>query len=198
METVMPLYLLPAPGYWHTLLSASAVTIEAQENFIKSTYRNRFWISGAQGLQLLSVPLLGGRDSHRLYRETRISYEEPWARKHLQAIRSAYGSSPFFEHYAASFFPLYERPVALLWERNWLLLEWVLKQLRMTISLPLTEIYECLPKTSDNRLQTSWEAPLRPYLRPFEPSPAVLPQVSILDLLFNTGPEALHYIGLNK
>src|SRR5262249_33518318 len=122
--------------------SNQPVAIEEHENFVKSTFRNRCEIAGANGRQILSIPLLGGRDHHRLYKDVRISYYEDWQKKHWQSIRSAYGSAPFFEFYPDRFQPFYEQRYELLFDFNKALLKVVLGALKFNQGLTFTDSYK--------------------------------------------------------
>src|SRR4051812_2271477 len=90
-------YLPDAPWFAH-YLKYPAIFLEHEENFVKASGRNRSRIAGPNGLQTLSIPLEGGRDHHRKYREVKISYQSDWQKIHWQSIRTAYGSAPYFEH----------------------------------------------------------------------------------------------------
>ena len=99
---------LPNIVWFSNFLKMENVWIEREENFVKSTFRNRCEIAGANGRQMLSIPLQGGRDHHRLYKETRILNDTRWQKIHWQGIRSAYGSAPYFEFYEDRIRKFYE------------------------------------------------------------------------------------------
>jgi hypothetical protein len=157
--------------------------IEAHENFVKSTCRNRCEIAGANGKQILPIPLEGGRDHHRLYREVRISYHEDWQKKHWQSIRSAYGSAPFFEFYADRFQPFYERRYELLFDFNMDMLKTVLVALKFNNSLTITEAYQ----SADIDLRRETEISAIEYHQVFRERNGFYPNLCALDLLFNEG-----------
>src|ERR1035437_5506877 len=95
----IPMLYLPPVYYMALLYAADDVCIEAHENYIKSTYRNRCEIMGANGVIDLSIPLLGGRDHHQPYQGAQIAYTADWQHRHRMSILSCYGSAPFFAHY---------------------------------------------------------------------------------------------------
>ena len=202
---LLPMLYLPPVSYMALLSVAGEVRIEAQEHYIKSTYRNRCEILGANGLISLSIPLQGGRDHHQLYRDTRISYTDHWQHKHLMSIMSGYGSAPFFEHYAEYFEPFYTEHYETLFEFNKELFMLIIKLMKLNVKISYTDTFE---KVSDGETdlrqlfrpskaitelavgEKKWHLCEVPYIQVFGAIDVVSAQVSCLDLLFNTGPEA--------
>lgn len=176
-----------------TLLRSPEAVIEAQENFVKSGNRNRTTILAANGPLTLSVPLKGGRDHRRSYRDV-ILAEEPWRRKHLQTIRSAYGSTPFFEHYFESFETVYLKPTTGLFEFNTNLLQWLLSQLKIREPLRFTSVYEKEIAGIDLRQGNFPEMKAYPYIQAFSHKHGFCKNVSVLDTIFNLGPESKNYL----
>lgn len=189
------LYLpyLPAISWFRDYLQATEVVIEAEENFVKSTNRNRSYIVGSNGRMLLSIPIAGGRDHHQKYKELK-TLNTQWQKSHWQSIRSAYGSSPFFEHYAPLLEPLYKGGETNLFVFNQRLLNTLLRLLKISKPYSLTEVYEKAPEAhADHRKQTgSYVLPR--YYQVFEDKHGFVPDLSVIDLLFNMGPQSLKYL----
>ena len=173
--------------------------LEREENFVKSTFRNRCEIAGAGGKLTLSIPVTGGRDHHRLYKDTRIAYQTNWQSNHWQSIRSAYGSAPYFEFYYEKFQKFYEREYRFLFDFNLELLQTALTILKLNSSSKLTETYEPEPigmmdRRSGRKGKTDMQLPV--YYQVFANKYGFIPDLSILDLIFNLGPDAKEYLGM--
>lgn len=195
MSTVLFLPYFSSVAWMAVFLKSENACIEAHDNFQKSTSRNRTVIAAANGLQHLSIPLVGGRDTHRLYGETKISYTENWQKNHWRSIVSTYNRSPFFEHYAYLFEPFYTQKHEQLFKYNSQLLNTILQVLKANKEISFTEQYDVNFYTQDFR-KNEPELNLPRYWQVFEDRNGFQPKVSVLDLIFNMGPQALAY--LNK
>ncbi len=193
---LIELHYLPNIRYMRQLMSAEQVLIEQHEHYRKGSYRNRAHIVGGNGLQRLSIPLLKGKNEQQNIRDTRISYHENWLKQHWQSISSAYGKSPFFEFYSDDLRPLFEKKEAFLFDFNLRLLEVLMDLLGMEIALAFTAEYNLKTKAHILDLRHSI-LPKIPkddgirYAQVFEERHGFMPDLSVLDLLFCTGPEAL-------
>lgn len=180
------------------LLSHQEIYFSLNDPFCKATYRNRCHIAAANGLQVLSIPLEGGRNQRCRYCDVRISYESPWQKQQWQALRSAYGSSPFFMHYDTRIQPFYEKRFTFLTDFNIELLNtlcqamklplrWQLWQNETPAAAALADYRNrIVPRGGDDNLtqlplQTIAYPQVFSYKRPFEP------HLSSYDLLFNVG-----------
>ncbi len=194
---LLDLQYLPNILWFRNFLKYETVWIEREENFVKSTYRNRLEIAGAGGKQALSIPLLGGRDHHQLYKDTIISYQYDWQSNHWQSIKSAYGSAPYFDFYAEKFQKFYEIKAERLFDYNLEGLNAICSMLKLKKSFELTVTYEktSLDKT-DLRSTRNTLYPREPprYYQVFEERNGFIPNLSIVDLIFHIGPAALDYL----
>lgn len=201
---LLPLYYLPHVQYMSKWLAFGEVRIEQHEHYSKGAYRNRCHIAGANGPLLLSVPLLKGKNEQQPIREVRIAYQQPWQTQHWQSIQSAYGKSPYFLYYADAFEALYQQKPALLFDWNVALLTLLLRCLKLPAELAFTQRYEGAPAAGvvDFREQLSAKMPAEAdvyfksivYPQVFAEKHGFLPNLSTLDLLFCTGPEASLYL----
>jgi len=183
---------------YKTLYNASHIKIDVYENFKKMSFRNRCRIAGANGLIELSIPLEGGRDQKRLMKDLRISYREDWQRNHWGAIFSAYGRSPWFEHFRDDLVRFYEKKVIYLVDWNTGIFEWTNLKLGRSLPTDFTESYqktydhwvdlrnEFLPKTVAQKSPQN----LPRYHQVFEQKHGFIPNLSVLDLLCCEGPGA--------
>ena len=186
--------------YYSKLVGYPEIYIEQHENFIKQTYRNRTVILGANSPVSLIVPVEKGREQKIKIKDLRIAYDEEWQRNHWRTIFSAYNSSPFFEYYADDLEPFFRKKHIFLFDLNQQVAETILEILEIPTKFNLTEDFEkisknCLnfreqisPKT--HRTASDPHFSPRPYTQVFHEKFGFVPDLSILDLLFNEGPSA--------
>ena len=195
------------PVQWYQkLYRYDSVCIDHQETFQKQTYRNRCLIATTQGIQALTVPVV--HDASNVISDIRISDHGNWRHLHWQALQTAYGDSPFFEYYEDDLRPFFTEH---RWER--------LVDYNESICQKMCELLDIQPtivQTSDFRLQPSSPPSInpddfrqginpkhpfedtdfqpRPYYQVYQQKHGFLPNLSILDLLFNMGPESIFYL----
>ncbi|WP_373811229.1 WbqC family protein [Porphyromonas macacae] len=188
----------PPVQYFTKLFAAQGdgVIIEAHENFVKQSYRNRCVIMSTNGPMALSIPLQHDDREKVPITEIKISEHGNWRHLHKQAIISAYGSSPFFEYYWDDIEPLYEKNTELLWDFNLLYLRTLVTLSDLDVHITASEEYIASAK-DDYRTVINPRKPLpdkhfepQPYYQLFQRKGAFQPNLSILDLLFNMGPES--------
>ncbi len=92
------IHYLPSLEYCALIFSETSISFEVCENFPKQTYRNRSYILGANGKELLSVPVIHLSSAKQLTKDVQIDYSQDWIRRHRGAIQAAYGKAPYFEH----------------------------------------------------------------------------------------------------
>ncbi len=190
---------LPPVDFFLNAYAADKIVIEACENFIKQTYRNRCSIYSANGKIDLTVFLEKCRRNHLPLKEVKISYTQPWNRIHWRAIVSAYSNSPFFMYYEQDFEKFYNPQYHWLLDYNTQILTLCLSLLGMEKEIVFSENY--LPEYPHgydfrNRFAPgkASETALTKYSQVFDNKFGFIPGLSIIDLLFNRGPEALEYI----
>jgi len=195
-NSIFSLQYLPPVSWFVAVAKVSEAHLEQHEHYVKGSYRNRCYIAAVNGAQRLTIPLRKGKNQQQPIREVRIAYDEPWQIQHWRAICSAYGNSPFFEHYAALFEPYFlAKKYELLWDWNYDLLKLSLKILKLKTPIVLTEKYE---EQTEHLLDFRHEftpkhtapyaayAPVK-YPQVFEDRLGFLPDLSILDLIFCAG-----------
>jgi len=175
------------------------IYIEQYENFIKQTYRNRYTILGANGSTDLIVPVVKGRGPKTLIKDLQISYDTDWQRNHWRTIFSAYGSSPYFEFYADDLMPFFEKRFKFLLGYNLAIHQTLCTLFELGNNMMLTEDFEKVPEPTVNyreRISPKEKTPPDPHFRPveytqvFSDKLGFAPNLSILDLLFNEGPNS--------
>ncbi|MBO4810685.1 MAG: WbqC family protein [Prevotella sp.] len=189
------------PVQWYQkLYRHDGVMIEACESFQKQTYRNRCLIATAQGVQALTVPVVGS--DTKLLADMRISDHGNWRHQHWQAITSAYGDSPFLEYYEDDLRPFFfERRWERLIDFNDDIMHKMCELLDIHPVVTRTEKFAKGGDFTDYREAISPKHPLpdpdftpKPYYQVFAQRHGFLPNLSILDLLLNMGPEAIFYL----
>ena len=193
--------------YFSKLVAYPEVYIEQHEHFIKQTYRNRTVILGANGPVSLIVPVEKGRDQKIKIKDLRIAYDEDWQRNHWRTIFSAYNSSPFFEYYADDLEFFFRKKPDFLFDFNQQITETILEILEIPVTINRTEAFEQIPKNCLNfrekispKVHRNTDDPhfiAQFYTQVFSEKFEFVPDLSILDLLFNEGPSA-HLILLDS
>lgn len=183
------------------LAKADKVIFENEDNYQKQTYRNRMYIYGANGKLLLNIPIkhTGDKSGHQKYRNVKVENDFPWQQQHWKSLQTVYRTSPFFEFYEDDFLPLYEKKYEFLIDFNYDCLQLALECLQMDVDYRKTEefISEPLNITDGRSLvkaKGEKEIILEPYTQVFETKFGYLNDLSIVDLIFNEGPNAASYL----
>ncbi len=199
--------ILPTP------LSSSVVFIEACENYQKQSYRNRCRFYGADGVQTLSFPILHENGTHKnLISEVKIDYSKPWVLQHKRAIISAYGTSAYFEYYQDELFAILDSQPEKLIDLNTALLDFFLQKIGLKAEINMTsefstdgtvatdsghiqceDLREIIHPKRQNNILGSLELE-KPYFQVFSPKHGFKSDLSIMDLLFNEGPDSILYL----
>ena len=201
------------PLQWYQKLNRfDDVLMEQHEHFLKQTYRNRCVIATTQGVQALTVPVEapvgeGVALSKTEIKDVRISNHGKWRTEHWNALQSAYGESPFFEFYEDDIRPFFENRWEYLLDFNMAITEKMCELLDIHPHIELTSSYQnSLPigegwGGTDFRTiihpkhpQEDSDFSPKPYYQVYKERFGFMPNLSILDLLFNMGNEAVLYL----
>jgi hypothetical protein len=183
---------LPPVSFFSKIAATDVFLLEKHEHFVKQTCRNRCYIYGANGIQTLSIPLINTHEKIAVS-EKRIAYGDSWQKLHWRSICSAYGNAPFFIYYKDELAPFYEQKFDLLFDYNTALLNTLLSMLGLSKEIRFTVEYEKNVKDDFRDLDQA-VPPLKKYHQVFSDKNGFIPNLSIIDLLFNTGPEAKDFL----
>lgn len=189
MSAVFPLYYFGNIAYWQAILAENEIVHATKQSIAKKSYSNRTIILMANGLQTLTVPLIGGRGSKTPFDEIEISYAENWLAKHKMALQSAYAKSPYYEFYMPYFESLLETKPKLLLDLNKAIFKEILRLLKLK-----KEVIDSKDMATINFIPSQFNDHLPDYPQVFRYKSPFQPDLSILDLLFCLGPRASDYL----
>jgi len=186
--------------FYATYVQAEGVVFEVCDNFQKQSYRTRTKIATATGVLQLNIPIIHSRnkEGHQRTTDVRIENKFHWQRDHWRSLKVAYQTSPFFEYYEDQLYPLYHKTFEKLMDFNLSAHKLVLDCLQVDALYSFTDSYEKNPSIRDLRiLANAKKEPipnLKIYHQLFQDKHGFLSNLSIMDLLFNEGPNALIYL----
>ena len=184
-------------SYFAAVAMAKEVVVEAHEHYQKKSYRSRCYIAGPHGKQMLNVPIDRPSGNQTAITDAKLLYIENWQKQHWNSIITAYNSSPFFLYYKDEIELVFFKKYDTLWELNKELLILFLELLQIDTPISYTKQYNrqaegykdlrefIAPK---NLLTTT------AYVQVFSDKHPYIYDLSILDLLFNLGPDSLAYL----
>ena len=199
MEALLSTTYFGPVQWYQKLYRAEHVEIEQWESFQKQTYRNRCLIATTNGVQALTFPV--ERGTSPLIKDIRISDHGNWRHLHWNALQSAYGESPFFPYYQDDIRPFFEKRWDYLLEFNEAIREKMCELIDIQPKVSYTEGYVSSAIIKDFRSAINPKHPEpdadftpKPYYQVYQQKQGFLPNLSILDLLFNMGPESIFYL----
>ena len=195
---IHPTYL-PNIAHFVAIARAKEVLFEMHDNFVKQTYRNRCYIYGANGKLALNIPVIHSQKNRQKYRGVKVFHEENWQSNHWKSILSAYRTSPFFEYYEDDLKPLFTEKVDSILDFNLKCYEIICECLQLEFNISQTKVYEkTVQGVNDFRHLVNAKKKtihsFEPYTQVFESKHGFISNLSILDLLFNEGPNAINYL----
>jgi hypothetical protein len=187
------------------LSGSDVVCFDPAEHFEKMSYRNRYYIPGANGLINLSVPLVNGRNQRTVMKDIKIFNKDRWQVQHWRTIISVYNRSPYFDHYESSLEQLFHSEYIFLTDFNLATIHWLKEKLNVGFNEILAEAYkeqydETITDLRDIKPghEKKTTAGFPRYVQMFSERNGFLPDLSMLDLLFSEGPYAMKWITSNK
>ena len=189
-----------------TEVEPAVVYIEACEHYVKQSWRNRCRFYAADGAQTLNFPVRH-EDFGKPISQMRIDWKTDWLTRHERAIISAYRTSPYFEYYQDELFAILDSRPELMLDFNTQILKFFLRKIGIPADIRFTSEWEAVTieghKVTDLREAIHPKRPNsilkdlgleRPYWQVFSPKHGFIPGLSIMDLLFNEGPDSICYL----
>ena len=179
---------------------AEEIVFEREDNYQKQTYRNRSYIAHNNGKLLLNVPIKHiSKGKRQKYRDVVTENDFPWQQQHWKSLKNAYRTSPFFEFYEDELEPLLTKPIEKLYQYNLDIFELLAELIGFDAEISFTEEYfRELKDSLDLRIlakaKLKTEIKIPKYTQVLEASHGFIPNLSVLDLLFNEGPNTLNYL----
>jgi len=202
VKSLLSIAYFPPISYFLCLSMGKHHLVEAHENYIKQSYRNRMVIFGANGPMSLTVPVVKKSNSKSLINEICIGYHEDWQAQHWKSICSAYQSSPYFEYYKDDLETFFTKKYITLWELNISITNYLIGIMGLDVKVYYSEAYmrepvegvvdrrnEIHPKKEDGL-----EVYILEYWQVFADQHGFKSNLSILDLLCNEGPNAENFL----
>ncbi len=202
---ILSIAYLPPIQYFSKLYMHQKTTIENDEHYSKQSYRNRCCILTANGPQSLTIPVSKGDQLKTKIKDVRIDYSKEWQLNHWRTIITAYNSSPFFEFYMDELLPFYQKKYDFLFDYNLELIYLMNELTGLNADIEFTGHYVDVASEGQIDYRNSIHPKQRmqqsdslftpvPYNQVFEEKFGFVPNLSILDLLFNRGPEAKDFL----
>lgn len=197
---VVPISPIPPIAYFILGSKNGTLLVDGGEHYIKQTVRNRYHILTANGVLPLTMNVKSQNGKHISTKDILLDYDKPWVRSHLRAIEAAYKSAPFFEHYI--------HHVEDVLSTNYLTLgsfhkaafaKWT-EILGADFNCDWSDAYIDQPVENDYRGKrkspNDFAAELHPksYIQVFSDRHPFASNLSILDLIFNLGPQAISHL----
>jgi len=212
---------IPWRGYFDFIDDVDLFIFYDDVNYSHRTWRNRNKVKTATGLVWLSVPVIHGRDT--LIQEARISYEGRWIDKHVRQLSFAYREAPFLQPCLAEFVALLERRFETISQLNVAVCRWLMGKLGIATRTMMSSEVKATGDKYDRPIRILREVGATAYVsgptaRPYtdvdkfraagiglefksygygeypQLHGAFASAVSVLDLLFNTGPCAREHL----
>ncbi|MGB5464296.1 MAG: WbqC family protein [Aureibaculum sp.] len=192
-----PTYFSPIAHYI-ALVKVKKVVFEVEDNYQKQTYRTRCYIYGANGRQLLNIPVKHTNKSRKT-KDIKIDGSFSWEKQHLKAMQAAYRSSPFFEYFEEDLIIFFKNTPTFLLDLNIKVHELMMDFLQLDLQYNrTTEYVKDLNGDNDYRFLANAKSNkiygLSAYTQVFSNKFGFIENLSILDLLFMEGTNALNYL----
>jgi len=197
MALLYPTYL-PNIASYIVMAQSGACVFEICDSYQKQTYRNRCYIYGANGKLSLNIPVHYTQKNRQSTKKIQIENSSKWQSTHWKSIESAYKTSPFFEFYEDELKILFENPQEFLLDFNLECIAVINSCIGFEPVITYTEQFCKTNLESDYRFMVNARKESKietnPYIQVFQEKHGLIMNLSILDLLFNEGPNTLNYL----
>lgn len=199
---LLELHYLPNIQYFTRIYNSESVWIEAHENYLKQSLRNRCYVLTANKVGMLTVPIIHQKGVKIPIQEIQIDYSQSWQNKHWRTIQSAYANAPFFEYYADYFKEVIFSNEPTLFQLNFQMLKICLQLLNLKREISLTASFggvgeeQVLDLRNSIKPNSQSEIAFQSYQQVF--GEKFISNLSMLDLLFCEGPNALSILKMQS
>jgi hypothetical protein len=203
MNALFSTAYFPNAIYYANFLRYEKVKIDIFEHFPKQTYRNRCYILAANGVMPLTVPVLKGRTGKIMTKDIKISYIENWQHQHFQSIMSAYSAAPFYDFFIDTFSAVFNKKFDFLIDLNNEIFSSINKILNIDTKIEYTDDFVQIDVNNPddyrfafspkNKINFSNSTHIN-YIQVFSDRYEFVPNLSILDLIFNLGLDTKKYL----
>lgn len=188
MHPVFPIAYFGSVRYFQDLARFKQVVFESSDHLPKQTFRNRMVILGSQGAQVLTMPLEKPSGSKTATKDVLVSYQQNWPLLHWKALKTAYASAPYFEHYASDIEKILFKKYRFLVDFDLAITQFFLETYQLPVDFSLTEKYEHSYREDYRTSDYESLEMIGKYDQVLFTQKQFNPAVSILDLLFCEGP----------
>ncbi|WP_300663972.1 WbqC family protein [Fluviicola sp.] len=187
-QAIFPIAYFGSVRYFQDLVKHGQIAFETCDHFPKQTFRNRMVILGSQGPQILTMPLERPNGSKTITRDVLVSYQQNWPLIHWKALKTAYSSAPYFEHYASDIEQLLFQKHRFLVDFDQAITQFFLTVYQLPVSTSYTEAYHFSHSLDFRNSDYELLEMDGKYTQVLFGEKHFHTQVSILDLLFCEGP----------
>ena len=198
MDLIIHPNYLPSTSQFLLIVNSKKLVFEINDHFLKQTFRNRTYIYGANGKLILSIPVIHSQKNRKLLKDVKISYSHDWPTQHWKSFQVSYRSSPFFEYYEDKLIDLYKRREKYLCDFNLKSIDIISEMLKINLEYVFTKKYE---DNYSNKLdyrknckKIDSKYKINKYTQVFESKHGYIENLSVLDLIFNEGPNAVNFL----
>ncbi len=201
---VAPAFYLPPIPMWALLAEGGTLILDPHMHFEKQSFFNHAHILQSSGPQVLTIPVHRKGRSRTPLKQVRIDFSHAWVHRHRLSFQASYRAAPFFEFYEAEFLAFFRQVPDFLYEWNWQWIHWLVKQLGLPVQIQEAESFQ--RQYPDEVIDLRWQwlphrrllqlrHPQMPtYHQHFMEQTGFVPNLSVVDLLFNRGPHAEEYL----
>lgn len=200
MSLYIPTYFSPISQYAQ-IIKSDTIFFEVEDNFQKQSYRNRCYIYNSNGKQLLNIPLKEKKGTSSLRKKTKdmlVDNNSHWQEHHLKSLQTAYRASPFYEFYEDDLLAIFNKKYTFLQDVNIDTYLFVTDALQINQQYSKTKEYEIITDKNDYRILADIKKQPKKsrdkYIQMFDNKHGYIDNLSILDLLFMEGPNAISYL----
>ncbi|MDC0176706.1 WbqC family protein [Polaribacter sp.] len=200
MSLFIPTYFSPISQY-SEIVKSNSVVFEMEDNFQKQSYRNRCYIYNSNGKQLLNIPVKDkykGSSQRKKTKDLLVDNDALWQDHHLKSLQTAYRTSPFYEFYEDDLHTIFTKKYTFIQDVNIDTFLFISDALQ--ISQQYSKTREYIVKTTEKDLRELADVKKQPqklvdnYVQMFDDKHGFIPDLSILDLLFMEGPNAISFL----